>query len=320
MTKQELKAKIRKFLAGIGIITASYVGGHKTANAQEFSDMTDEEKIEYVLNMTDEQKQSRLTELSVSLDSIGKIIEERDSLCKQIRAFIEEKFPFDVYSNIDWKLPVAGYIKKDVLKQINDAPEHIKDTVILGQFENETDLINYFFNSNNDIDGIRDVGVSFVTDILMGRIRQMVDKGSLTPQQGKYVSSKLNPYLKITKVPAASKYEIMRSELLKFYNQDVLKLRTSYNNGDIGPEEYTRQSQKYDKFFDVLLKTLDGANKNGALSGAGTIYLASRCLVHRAESILRYKYSKKRMFEEERNAILNPPVLPKQVVKKSRSH
>lgn len=224
MTKQELKAKIRKFLAGIGIITASYVGGHKTANAQEFSDMTDEEKIEYVLNMTDEQKQSRLTELSVSLDSIGKIIEERDSLCKQIRAFIEEKFPFDVYSNIDWKLP------------------------------------------------------------------------------------------------AASKYEIMRSELLKFYNQDVLKLRTSYNNGDIGPEEYTRQSQKYDKFFDVLLKTLDGANKNGDLSGAGTIYLASRCLVHRAESILRYKYSKKRMFEEERNAILNPPVLPKQVVKKSRSH
>lgn len=316
---QNVKSKIRKFLAGVGLVTASLVGGHKTANAQEFSDMTDEEKIEYVSNMTDEEKQKRLGELAVSLDSIDKIATEKENNHLLIKNFIAERFPFEVWTKKGWQIPVGGYIRDDMLNKLDEQIKETKNPEELSKLQDEKNSLIVFFNNCNDIVTLEGVSIAFVADMLQGRIRRMVDKGVLSPEEAKFISEKLRPYLEIKKIPTASKYDVLRSVLFEEYYKDIGDLRTSYMNGEISPEKYTTQLKEYEYLYDILFKTLDGANKNDDLSGANTVFAGLNRLVWRSQRISIWKNTEKKQFEEEQQYILTPPVIQNDTAKKAKS-
>lgn len=316
---QNVKSKIRKFLAGVGLVTASLVGGHKTANAQEFSDMTDEEKMEYVSNMTDEEKQKRLGELAVSLDSIDKIATEKENNHLLIKNFIAERFPFEVWTKKDWQIPVGGYIRDDMLNKLDEQIKETKNPEELSKLQDEKNSLIVFFNNCNDIVTPEGVSIAFVADMLQGRIRRMVNEEVLSPEEAKFISEKLRPYLEIKKIPTASRYDVIHSLLLEQRYKDIGGLLTAYKNGEIAPEEYTVQMKKYEHLYNVLFKTLEGANKSGDLSGASTVYAGLYRLIYRSQRIAMFKNSEKKRFEEEQQYILTPPVIQNHTAKKAKS-
>ncbi|MCR5194530.1 MAG: hypothetical protein K6B71_03350 [Alphaproteobacteria bacterium] len=317
--KIDIKSKIRKFLAGISLIVASIVGGHKTANAQEFNDMTDEEKIEYVINMTPQEKNERLAEIKLGIDSLDKVIAVKQENYDLVKDFVMERFSFEEYNKKKWAVSVCGYIRDDIIKNIDDKIKTTKDSAQIFQLEKEKNIMMSFFHEENRLTQYDNVSIAFMANWLEEEINRNVRDNKTSPEEAKLIAEKLNPYLEIKQIPTASKSQILYSELVKQSYSDLDGLRTSYMNGEISPEEYTKQKEKFEKIYDLLFRLLKAIEKDGSLKSATSQYYAFLALKNKAESSLRFSQRQKGYLLEEQNTILVPPVIQNDTIKKAKT-
>lgn len=310
-----MASKLKNFLIGTIIAALSAIGAKK-ANAQGIEDWDPYG----VTRMDQTERNERLAQIEKKLDTIDFIIADRERRNKAVHELIPAKFPMEKYSKMDWNSPTGLYIIDDIDSKIQAQLEQGVDTAVESKLKKDMALLESFFNkpSLESLNKLTGMTIAKLVEFYSNNLRRLVRDGDFTEQEAEVISSYLDPYSTINKVPIKSRYEMLVEIIKKQQFKDYTSLMAQRLNEEITVAEYNKEIEHYKEIYDLLLKTLELTNKNKGLKDASSVWGGFSAISWQATESVRRANAKKTSLTEERAAIYNPPTPPVPVQEKSK--
>ena len=215
---------------------------------------------------------------------------------------------------------LLSYIIDDIDSKFQAQLEQGVDTAVESKLKKDMALLESFFNkpSLESLNKLTGMTVAKLVEFYSNNLRRLVQDGDFTEQEAEVISSYLDPYSTINKVPIKSRYEMLVEIIKKQQFKDYTSLMAQRLNEEITVTEYNKEIEHYKEIYDLLLKTLELTNKNKGLKDASSVWGGFSAISWQATESVRRANAKKSSLTEEREAIYNPPSPPVQVQEKAK--